>query len=136
MAAAPDAWLAVECDEGGLKHRETPGECNIFYDALGERPILLVRVNVDTTTTKPAHNNWLGQTALLLLLRSSQLLKPACRASACCSTLRSASLRSLTEGLEGLVWVNLRSPSLEARLRSSTLILWTSSGRTYATCTQ
>ncbi len=68
MAAAPDAWLAVECDEGGLKHRETPGEYNIFFDALGERPILLVRVNVDTTTTKPALNNWLGQTALCCCL--------------------------------------------------------------------
>jgi hypothetical protein len=41
------AWLALECDEGGLAHRETHGKYETFYRSLGERPILLVRVNSD-----------------------------------------------------------------------------------------
>ena len=41
------AWIALECDEGGLAHRETPGKYDIFFKSLGERPILLVRVNAD-----------------------------------------------------------------------------------------
>jgi hypothetical protein len=41
------AWLALECDEGGLAHRETHGKYDTFYRSLGERPILLVRVNAD-----------------------------------------------------------------------------------------
>ncbi len=41
------AWLAIECDEGGLAHRETPGKYETFYNGLGERPILLLRVNPD-----------------------------------------------------------------------------------------
>jgi hypothetical protein len=46
------AWLAIECDEGGLAHRETPGKYDTFFDALGERPILLLRVNPDEMFTR------------------------------------------------------------------------------------
>ena len=41
------AWLAFECDEGGLAHPEAPGKYEAFFKDLGERPILLVRVNAD-----------------------------------------------------------------------------------------
>ena len=49
------AWVAVECDEGGASHKETPGKYETIYRELAERPGLLLRVNPDRMFSRQHH---------------------------------------------------------------------------------
>ena len=48
-------WIAVECDEGGLKHRETEGKYDTIHRELGSRPGFIIRVNPDNMFRRQYH---------------------------------------------------------------------------------
>lgn len=50
-------WIALECDEGGLKHRETEGKYERIYRGLGSRPGFLIRINPDKMFRRRFHCN-------------------------------------------------------------------------------